>query len=233
VGGIGSFSGCHRKPASSGPDAASASPSASSSVDVLAAGDLHIGGGSLSGANQRTPLVVPTGTAPPMPSGASDADRAKELIGLLSGRVGPDALPVVPTDPGATFDEGLRENLLSPTRVDANVTIGPIGVTGALAKTIGTERVIAGARGRMRSCYRMALNGDPEIAGHVRARVDVGANGEVKKAELTPAGADGKNVVGNEALNSCVTRILRNASFPDSDAGTSVVTFDVTFASSR
>lgn len=178
------------------------------------------------------PLVVPSGTAPPMPAGAAPADREKELVGLLSGRVAPDALPVVPTDPGVAFDEGLRGRLTSSTRFTTNVTLGSIEVKGALAQR-EAARVVAMARARMRACYNSALSSNPAIEGGLRVKLEILPNGDVKTAtsEAPPPSSHipAGDVPKNAQLTECVVGMMRRLSFPTVDSGTSTVSFDARF----
>lgn len=206
----------------------SAGAAADASLGLAGLGGIVHGGRAF----ESAPLVIPTGNAAPMPSGATDAEREKELVALLSGRVDPDALPVVATDRDASFDEGLRENLISPTRFHPEVRYGTIEVQGALPVD-GAKRTIAQSRPRARACYELALRTKPELQGSVHVRAEVARSGEVTKAAITLAPTRPGLLVADEALNACITRIVRGLSFSDTDAGSSVVTYDIRFSSAE
>lgn len=176
------------------------------------------------------PLVIPSGTAAPMPAGATPPDREKELVDLLSGRVGPDALPVVPTDPGETFDEGLRSRLMSPTRFEMGVTFTPVEAKGALTQA-DLARVVAAARPRVRMCYRNALASNPDLHGELNVEFEILPNGEVKSAIDAPPSskAAAGNVATSAPLTSCVLGVVKRLYFPAADAGTTSASFTARF----
>jgi hypothetical protein len=189
------------------------------------------------GAYLETPaqLAIPSGTAPAMPTGSSPLEREKELVDLLSGRVGPDALPVAPTDPGETFDEWLRSRLSDPSRFAGVVSFSPLEVKGALTQE-QLARVIAGARARARGCYRNALGANPDLEGALLLRFEILPNGEVKSVTDAPPPPSSKLLAGNVAtsapLMQCMRNLVRRLVFPASAnvaAGTTSASFTAHF----
>lgn len=224
--------------AGGGSDAgAAASASAASSALPRAAGDGGIGLAGLGaighglGFAQPEPITIPAGKGPPMPAGATPADREKEILALLSGHVDPDALPAVPTDPGAELDRGLRDRLVSPTRFQLNVVVGKPEIHGALGRE-DVGRMMGVLRMRLRACYQSALKENADLEGGLRVRIEIAPGGDVKKAETLAPDVDAgtRSLTATPALTRCIGNALRGLVFPATDAGTTSLSVDATFA---
>ena len=101
----------------------------------------------------------------------------------------------------------------SDIRSDGGVTIVGDVQMGAPTLTKGTltnyERVLAGARPRLRSCYTKGLQSDPTQKGVVSFVVDIGANGEVTKAEATGPTLSPEVI---SCMKSTLTRLIFDSS---------------------
>ncbi|MDB4994723.1 MAG: hypothetical protein JWM74_2155 [Myxococcaceae bacterium] len=97
--------------------------------------------------------------------------------GLLKmGRLGREMAAVYGPAPSDLRSDG-------GTMIVGDVQMGTPTVTkGALTNH---ERVLAGARARLRSCYTKGLQSDPSQKGAVSFTLDIAANGEVSKAKAT------------------------------------------------
>jgi hypothetical protein len=92
--------------------------------------------------------------------------------GLLSLRTSTAVYGPAPSDRGDAGGMLLGEiALATPTVTKGSLT--------------NHERVLAGVRPRLRSCYTRGLRSDPTQQGVVAFVIDVGANGEVTKADAT------------------------------------------------
>jgi hypothetical protein len=155
--------------------------------------------------------------------------RKTALAALLSGAGKADELPELSADPGSTFNPSLRQRLTT-TEVAVPVEqkgqgVVAIGATTATVPVPNAERVIAGVRPRMRTCYRAGLNIDPLMTGKLVVGATVTAGGEIAST----------NVVSNEGLSpqvaQCVTLLLKRAQFDAPGGNGSTLTIPITFTS--
>jgi TonB family protein len=85
------------------------------------------------------------------------------------------------------------------------------------------DRVIAGLRGRFRSCYQQGLNTDPNMEGKVVISAKIGPNGEVENASVA------SNQGLSSSVASCIQRAVRNAQFDAPGGSGSTLNIPVTF----
>lgn len=102
-----------------------------------------------------------------------------------------------------------------------------IGGTTATVPVSNADRVIAGLRGRFRSCYQQGLASDPSMSGKVVMSTKIGPNGEV--ASVSPASNTGLS----EGVVSCIARAIRNAQFDPPGGGGSTLSVPVTFVQQK
>ena len=102
-----------------------------------------------------------------------------------------------------------------------------IGGTSASVPVNGADRVIAGLRGRFKSCYQQGLATDPSMSGKVVMTTKIGPNGEV--ASVSPASNSGLS----DGVVQCIARALRNAQFDAPGGSGSTLTVPVTFVQSK
>lgn len=132
---------------------------------------------------------------------ASFEPRTAELAGLASCL---DSARMPPVTPGRTALTARGVLRVTPPPPRAGVGGGASVVSGELP---GINRVVAGARGRIRGCYHTGLNADPGMEGRIRFDLHVTPSGTVSKASLEPSGSLSSVVV------SCVQGVLRGLSF--------------------
>lgn len=86
----------------------------------------------------------------------------------------------------------------------------------------GADKVITLQRARFRTCYELALRGDPAIAGKLRLAMTVSAKGEVSNARVSSSTVP-------QMLASCATAVAKTLTFPESVAKCELA-FTVTFS---
>jgi hypothetical protein len=163
---------------------------------------------------------------------ASPEERKRALAALLAGASPARELAEQATDPGASFDNGLRQRLTSVEVNDTSAGLGSLSAVrgdvriGASTQTVkidGADRVLAGLRPRLRQCYQVGLGADPTMTGKLTLTAKVLASGDV-------GGAD---VVSNTGLApsvaACAQRALTRATFDAPGESGSTLTVSVTF----
>ncbi|MFO0663102.1 MAG: AgmX/PglI C-terminal domain-containing protein [Polyangiaceae bacterium] len=98
-----------------------------------------------------------------------------------------------------------------------------LGGTSMSVPVNGADRVIAGLRGRFRSCYQQGLSSDPTMSGKVVISAKVGPNGEVESANVS------SNTGLSPTVASCIARAVKNAQFDAPGGGGSQLNIPVTF----
>lgn len=82
-----------------------------------------------------------------------------------------------------------------------------MGATSMSVPVNNAERVIAGLRGKFKSCYQRGLSEDPNQSGKATFLVKVGPNGEVSSATVA------NNAGLSATVTGCIQRALQNAQF--------------------
>jgi hypothetical protein len=102
--------------------------------------------------------------------------------------------------------------------------IANIGVSVTSTPIANADSVVAGLRGRFRSCYQTGLLSDSTMTGKVVISANVGPNGEV-------SGADIASISGlSPAVGQCIAGVVRRATFSaPSGGGSSTLQIPVTF----
>ena len=123
---------------------------------------------------------------------------------------------------GTGTDAGQESTTAGPTGV-AN-----IGVSTASAAVPNADAVVAGLRGRFRSCYQTGLLADSTMTGKVVIRAKIGPNGEVSSADIaTISGL-------SPAVGQCIATAVKRATFAaPSGGGSSTMQIPVTFVQSK
>ncbi|MDB5219689.1 MAG: putative abductin-like protein, partial [Myxococcaceae bacterium] len=113
------------------------------------------------------------------------------------------------------------------------VTAGPTGIANVGIAVTSTpianaDAVVAGLRGRFRSCYQTGLLGDSSMTGKVVVSARVGPNGEVSTADIA-------SISGlSPAVGQCIAGVVRRATFAaPSGGGSSTLQIPVTFVQSK
>jgi outer membrane biosynthesis protein TonB len=130
---------------------------------------------------------------------------------------------------------------LGPTKTDGTgslaghetATAGPMGIANVGIAVTSTpianaDAVVAGLRGRFRSCYQTGLLGDSTMTGKVVVSARVGPNGEVSTADIA-------SISGlSPAVGQCIAGVVRRATFAaPSGGGSSTLQIPVTFVQSK
>ncbi len=87
----------------------------------------------------------------------------------------------------------------------------------------GADAVIAGLRGRFRSCYQKGIDVDPNQEGKLVISAKIAANGTVESASVS------SNSGLSASVGACVANAVRNAQFEAPLGGSSTLTVPVTF----
>ncbi|HEU4535398.1 MAG TPA: AgmX/PglI C-terminal domain-containing protein [Polyangiaceae bacterium] len=101
------------------------------------------------------------------------------------------------------------------------------GGSVSVGKVSNAERVLAGARGRIRACYQNGLNGNPDMEGRVSFVVSIGGSGSVSNANVTPTGTISGSVV------SCIQGVLKGLNFDAPEGGAATVNGSYNFVNSN
>ena len=176
------------------------------------------GGSAGAGAQARSDIPPPAMEAPaaaspaiaaPSPAGAARAATGDLSVGSGGGAVqggGRGAgLAGIGAGGAGSGSGGMapHESRVEGPRGDAQ--IGGSTMTGGTISD--ADRVIAGLRGRFRSCYQTGLNADPSAAGRIVLDATVAKNGEVV----------GVTVVSNSGLSpsvaACIGNVVKRATF--------------------
>ena len=144
---------------------------------------------------------------------------------------GPGTGPMIPGRSGndlarlgsRTAAEGTRESSGTQEKV-----AGPRGkVDGggkvSVGKIDGAERVLAGARGRIRGCYQAGLASSGDMTGRVAFTVTVDGSGGIQSVNATSSGTLSGGVV------QCVSGVLRSLRFDAPESGAAAVAGSFSF----
>jgi hypothetical protein len=123
---------------------------------------------------------------------------------------------------GGTKGEG-TSTAGAETKVAGPTGVAQVGGTSATVPISDADRVIAGLRGRFRSCYQTGLNSDPSMSGKVLISARVGPNGEVSGADIA------SNTGLSPSVAQCIAGVVRRATFSAPGGGGSTLQIPVTF----
>jgi TonB family protein len=88
-------------------------------------------------------------------------------------------------------------------------------VSGSLSREL-VQRIIRRHRAQVRYCYERRLAEDPDLAGRVTLRIQIGPDGAVRAARI------GGSTLGDAEVERCITRMARRWRFPPPRGGGSV-----------
>ena len=125
---------------------------------------------------------------------------------------------------GNTTSDGTGIVAGRETATSGPTAVANIGIPNASMPIPNAETVVAGLRGRFRSCYQTGLLGDATMSGKVVISATVAPNGEV-------SGADVSSMSGlSPAVAQCIASVVRRATFAKpSGGGSSTLQIPVTF----
>jgi hypothetical protein len=169
------------------------------------------------------PAPSDTGPADIGPAGAaSKEDRERAALDLLAGGPPATRLPIESVDEGKSFDRDLRDRLAprAPEKlVDVDVSVGePPG---------DAREVVARMKPRFRRCYQNGLKSNPNLAGSLVFKVDVGAKGDVTRVRMITGRGDLGSIV------ECLKGVVSGARFAQPDGGSTTITIPITFVNPK
>ena len=124
---------------------------------------------------------------------------------------------------GGTKGDGTGGGAGAETKVAGPTGLAQVGGSTATVPISDADRVVAGLRGRFRSCYQTGLNSDPGMSGKVIISAKVGPNGEVTSADVA------QNTGLSPGVASCIAGVVKRATFSAPGGGGSTLSIPVTF----
>ena len=119
---------------------------------------------------------------------------------------------------GSSFGIGHGSARTHPPRV----RMGTTSVSGRIPPEVIT-RIVRRNFGRMRHCYEMGLQTNPNLTGRVVVRFVIGRDGRVSNV-------NGNGDLPNAAVINCVTRSFYGLSFPQPEGGIVTVVYPIQFS---
>lgn len=124
---------------------------------------------------------------------------------------------------GGTKGDGTGGGAGQETKVAGPTGVAQVGGSTATVPISDADRVVAGLKGRFRSCYQTGLNSDPGMSGKVIISAKVGPNGEVTSADVA------QNTGLSAGVASCIAGVVKRATFSAPGGGGSTLSIPVTF----
>jgi outer membrane biosynthesis protein TonB len=128
---------------------------------------------------------------------------------------------------GPTKTEGIGDRSGTQTATAGPTAIAQVGVTNATVAIPNADSVVAGLRGRFRSCYQKGLLDDSTMSGKVIISAKVGTNGEVVSSDVV------SNAGLSPAVGRCIADVVRRATFSAPGGSASTLQIPVTFVQSK
>jgi TonB family protein len=105
--------------------------------------------------------------------------------------------------------------------------VAQIGMTNTTVTIPNADSVVAGLRGRFRTCYQTGLLGDSSMSGKVLISAKVGPNGEVTSADIA-------SISGlSPEVGQCIAKVVKRATFSAPGGGGSTLQIPVTFVQQK
>jgi hypothetical protein len=129
---------------------------------------------------------------------------------------------------GVTKSDGTGTKAGQESTTAGPTGVANIGISTASAVVPNADAVVAGLRGRFRSCYQTGLLADPTMTGKVVIRAKIGSNGEVSSADIA-------SISGlSPTVGRCIATAVERATFAaPSGGGSSTMQIPVTFVQSK
>jgi hypothetical protein len=143
-------------------------------------------------------------------------------IGGGGGAVGPGGRGGLSDIGGTGSGTGTGSTGTATTVAAPKASVGGGGSVSS-GKISGAERVIAGAKGRIRGCYQAGLNSNPDMEGRVTFTLTISGAGSVSNASVSPSGSLNGSVV------SCIQGVLRSLNFDAPEGGAASVNGNFSF----
>ena len=129
---------------------------------------------------------------------------------------------------GVTKSDGTGNKAGSESTTAGPTGVANIGISTASAAIPNADSVVAGLRGRFRSCYQTGLLADSTMTGKVVISAKIGPNGEVSSADIA-------SISGlSPTVGQCIANAVKRATFgAPSGGGSSTMQIPVTFVQSK
>ena len=123
-----------------------------------------------------------------------------------------------------TTSDGTGVTAGHETTTSGPTAVANIGSSSASTPIANADSVVAGLRGRFRSCYQTGLLADPTMTGKVVINAKVGPNGEVSNADIA-------SISGlSPSVGQCIAGVVKRATFSaPGGGGSSTLQIPVTF----
>lgn len=162
--------------------------------------------------------------ATPLPAGVSPLAVSGAVGGLTGGSIGYGAgvggLGMVGTGAGGGGSSAARGRMSGVEgklgKREVNIAAGAPLIMGSLDKEV-IRRVIQSRRTKVAYCYEKALLQNPNLSGKVVIQLTIGGDGKVQLARVK------ESTIGNEAVESCVQKVMAELRFPAPQGGGVVV----------
>ena len=128
---------------------------------------------------------------------------------------------------GPIRSEGIGKEAGKQTATAGPTGVAQVGVSTATIAIPNADSVVAGLRGRFRSCYQKGLLDDPTMAGKVTISARVGTNGEVVSSDIVSSSGL------SPAVGRCIADVVRRATFTAPGGGGSTLQIPVTFVQGK
>jgi outer membrane biosynthesis protein TonB len=129
---------------------------------------------------------------------------------------------------GVTKSDGTGTKAGQESTTAGPTGVANIGISMASAAIPNADSVVAGLRGRFRSCYQTGLLADSTMTGKVVISAKVAPNGEVSSADIA-------SISGlSPTVGQCIASVVKRATFgAPSGGGSSTMQIPVTFVQSK
>jgi hypothetical protein len=128
---------------------------------------------------------------------------------------------------GPTKTEGIGKDSGKQTTTAGPTAVAQVGTPVASVAIPNADSVVAGLRGRFRSCYQKGLLEDSTMSGKVTISAKVGTNGEVVSADVV------SNAGLSPGVGRCIADVVRRATFSAPGGGGSTLQIPVTFVQGK
>jgi hypothetical protein len=183
------------------------------------------------GAPTRTCVAPSPGVDPALAGCLADVVASIRVGGPLAFLATIDSTRLPATAPASArtpLDERCDDGRVPATDPPAAAeTGGPKASVGGAGSVTGgkiarAERVIAGAKSRIRACYQRALTLAPELAGKVVFEIGIGADGGPARTCTRGEGL-------GEPVRDCIAGVLRSLTFSPPEGGSAKLSGNFTF----
>ncbi|MBK7584959.1 MAG: AgmX/PglI C-terminal domain-containing protein [Myxococcales bacterium] len=158
----------------------------------------------------------------PAPASSPAKERETAVLAIMTGLLAAKDLPELASEPGRGLDLDLRDELTPRAGVTSRV--GALSVRGGLSPA-SAKQTLEAARLQLQGCYERSLARDPRRTGRIELELALGSDGRVSDAKTKRSTFESSDVV------RCVVVRSQSLQFAAGDAGSSTLSFVISFAS--